>query len=410
MPSFHVKRFKNEMPLELTVVHIHHGIRGDSADADERYVKALCRQLGVRYLAFHENVEQYAKEQGLTLEEAGRNIRRQIFEKVCKEKNGTKIALAHHQNDNAETLLWNLSRGCGLRGLGGISPAEGDTVRYIRPLLCVQRCEIEAFLQEKGISYCTDETNLEDHYTRNRIRNHVIPYLEQEVNPQAVMHMSETMEQMRAVWAFMEQEVQKCRERYVEKRPCGSAEDLYEERENVPELLIKEELFRDVDKTVRSFLIHALLLLCLTAQPEIGAAQLSAVGRFLLPAFQRGRTAQPHPMAVEELFQHDGLTGRLAAHRVEQGVFVFCKQILQHELFSVQERQDRSIRQRLAPHLFPAYHLVNLLCAGRRVWAAAGLRTNSSEKWKFLLKFLPKICADWRMDFPSRVVYNGDRT
>ena len=83
--------------MELTVVHIHHGIRGDSADADERYVKALCRQLGVRYLAFHENVEQYAKEQGLTLEEAGRNIRRQIFEKVCKEKNGTKIALAHHQ-------------------------------------------------------------------------------------------------------------------------------------------------------------------------------------------------------------------------------------------------------------------------------------------------------------------------
>ena len=96
--------------------------------------------------------------------------------------------------------MWNLSRGCGLRGLGGISPAEGDTVRYIRPLLCVQRCEIEAFLQEKGISYCTDETNLEDHYTRNRIRNHVIPYLEQEINPQAVMHMSETMEQMRAVW------------------------------------------------------------------------------------------------------------------------------------------------------------------------------------------------------------------
>ena len=83
---FMLKEFKNEMPLELTVVHIHHGIRGDSADADERYVKALCRQLGVRYLAFHENVEQYAKEQGLTLEEAGRNIRRQIFEKVCKEK------------------------------------------------------------------------------------------------------------------------------------------------------------------------------------------------------------------------------------------------------------------------------------------------------------------------------------
>ena len=301
---FMLKEFKNEMPLELTVVHIHHGIRGDSADADERYVKALCRQLGVRYLAFHENVEQYAKEQSLTLEEAGRNIRRQIFEKVCKEKNGTKIALAHHQNDNAETLLWNLSRGCGLRGLGGISPAEGDTVRYIRPLLCVQRCEIEAFLQEKGISYCTDETNLEDHYTRNRIRNHVIPYLEQEVNPQAVMHMSETMEQMRAVWAFMEQEVQKCRERYVEKRPCGSAEDLYEERENVPELLIKEELFRDVDKTVRSFLIHALLCELAGRRKDIEQVHVRLIED--LARLQTGRKISlPYKMTAEKCY--DGI-------------------------------------------------------------------------------------------------------
>ena len=186
---FMLKELEKEMPLELTAVHIHHGLRGDSADADEKYVKALCRRLGVECLTFHENVEQYAKDQRLTLEEAGRNIRRRIFEQVCREKNGTKIALAHHQNDNAETLLWNLSRGCGLRGLGGISPVEGENISYIRPLLCVQRREIEAFLQENGIAYCTDETNLEDHYTRNRLRNHVIPYLEQEINPQTVQRI-----------------------------------------------------------------------------------------------------------------------------------------------------------------------------------------------------------------------------
>ncbi len=155
--------------------------------------------------------------------------------------------------------MWNLSRGCGLRGLGGISPAEGDTVRYIRPLLCVQRCEIEAFLQEKGISYCTDETNLEDHYTRNRIRNHVIPIPRtrgQSAGGHAHVRDDGTDACSVGVYGTGSE---KCRERYVEKRPCGSAEDLYEERENVPELLIKEELFRDVDKTVRSFLIHALL-------------------------------------------------------------------------------------------------------------------------------------------------------
>ena len=87
---FMLKEFKNEMPLELTVVHIHHGIRGDSADADERYVKALCRQLGVRYLAFHENVEQYAKEQGLTLEEAGTKKKQQELEKEREQKKGNK--------------------------------------------------------------------------------------------------------------------------------------------------------------------------------------------------------------------------------------------------------------------------------------------------------------------------------
>ena len=201
--------------------------------------------------------------------------------------------------------MWNLSRGCGLRGLGGISPAEGDTVRYIRPLLCVQRCEIEAFLQEKGIRYCTDETNLEDHYTRNRIRNHVIPYLEQEVNPQAVMHMSETMEQMRAVWAFMEREVQKCRERYVEKRPWGSAEThLYEECECVPELLIKEEVFRDTDKTVRSFLIHALLCELAGCRKDIEQVHVRLIED--LAQRQTGRKISlPYKMTAEKCY--DGI-------------------------------------------------------------------------------------------------------
>ena len=288
---FMLKELKKEMSLELTAVHIHHGLRGDSADADERYVKELCERLGVRCLTFHENVEQYAKEQRLTLEEAGRNIRRRTFEKVCKERNGTKIALAHHQNDNAETLLWNLSRGCGLRGLGGISPVEGDPVQYIRPLLCVQRREIEAFLQEKGISYCTDETNLEDHYTRNRIRNHVIPYLEQEINPQAVLHMSETMEQMRAVRAFMEKEVLKCRERYVENKE-GQTD----------RLLIRDEMFTDVDETVRSFLIHALL--CETAGHRKDIEQVHVRLIEDLSGLQTGRKIMlPYEMTAEKCYE-----------------------------------------------------------------------------------------------------------
>ena len=137
---FMLVKLQKEMRFGLTVVHIHHGLRVESADADENYVRALCEKLDVELLSFHEDVGRYAKEQKLTLEEAGRNVRRHIFEEVCHRKNGTRIALAHHQNDNAETLLWNLSRGCGLKGIGGISPVDG---KYIRPLLGVRRQEIE---------------------------------------------------------------------------------------------------------------------------------------------------------------------------------------------------------------------------------------------------------------------------
>ena len=142
---FMLVKLQKEMRFGLTVVHIHHGLRGESADADENYVRALCEKLDVELLSFHEDVGRYAKEQKLTLEEAGRNVRRHIFEEVCHRKNGTRIALAHHQNDNAETLLWNLSRGCGLKGIGGISPVDG---KYIRPLLGVRRQEIEEYLKE----------------------------------------------------------------------------------------------------------------------------------------------------------------------------------------------------------------------------------------------------------------------
>lgn len=270
---FMLVKLQKEMRFGLTVVHIHHGLRGESADADENYVRALCEKLDVELLAFHEDVGRYAKEQKLTLEEAGRNVRRHIFEEVCHRKNGTRIALAHHQNDNAETLLWNLSRGCGLKGIGGISPVDG---KYIRPLLGVRRQEIEEYLKENNIDYCTDETNLEDHYTRNRLRNHVIPYLEREINPRAVSHMADTMEQMQTVWAFMEEEVEKCRKYCVKPK-----------QDKADGVVILEEGFRSVNETVRTFLIHELL--CETAGRKKDIEQI-------------------HVKLVEELMEHQ--TGR----------------------------------------------------------------------------------------------------
>ena len=139
---FMLLKLRQELELSLAAVHIHHGLR-QAADADEAYVRRLCGEWGVKLFVFHENVAEYARIHKLTMEEAGRNVRRMRFEEVSASLGGAKIALAHHQDDNAETLLLNLCRGSRLRGLGGIAPVEGA---YIRPLLGFRKREIESYL------------------------------------------------------------------------------------------------------------------------------------------------------------------------------------------------------------------------------------------------------------------------
>ncbi len=207
---FMLLRLKQEMGFQIACVHVHHGLRGESADRDEEYVRSVCKKEGAELFVYHENVKGYARKHRLTEEEAGREVRRSRFEEVLREQGGTCIALAHHKNDNAETVLWNLCRGTGLKGLGGISPKNGI---WIRPLLCLERREIESYLEKRGISYCTDETNLEDHYTRNRLRNRVIPYLEEKVNEKAVVHIAECAAKLKIIGEYLEAETA----RYMEQ-------------------------------------------------------------------------------------------------------------------------------------------------------------------------------------------------
>lgn len=196
---------QKEMGFQMVAVHVNHGLRGVEADADERFVKKCCEGLGIPCETYYADVELISKKWKQSTEETGREVRRTFFEETLEKYHGTKIALAHHQNDNAETFMLNLARGTGLRGLGGISPVNG---KVIRPLLCLKREEIENYLEQKGILYCNDCTNQSDEYTRNRIRNHTIPYLQEQVNPKVIEHMNETMEQIRQVQEFLEEQIQ----------------------------------------------------------------------------------------------------------------------------------------------------------------------------------------------------------
>ena len=175
--------------LSLAVVHVNHGLRGKAADGDQSYVEQVCREQKIPCYSFHVDLKRFAKKEGMSEEEAGRYYRYQCFEKVRREISAQRIAVAHQREDVCETVLFNLFRGTGLRGLSGIPPVR-DVI--IRPLLCAGRQEIEAYLQERGIGWRTDETNLTDLYARNRIRHAILPYAREYINAAAGQHIQET--------------------------------------------------------------------------------------------------------------------------------------------------------------------------------------------------------------------------
>ncbi|MCR5279480.1 MAG: tRNA lysidine(34) synthetase TilS [Lachnospiraceae bacterium] len=193
---FVLLELRKDYDLRLEVVHVNHGLRPEAAKEAE-YVETLCKENEIHFFLREIDVNKLSLEMGRGTEETGRIMRYRIFDELC-EKNG-KIAVAHNMNDLAETMLFNLWRGTGPKGLAGIAPVRGN---IIRPLLCVERTEIEEFLSELKIKYCTDSSNLTDDYTRNRIRNNIIPLIRKDVAERAVPHMFETAGQLEGLNDF----------------------------------------------------------------------------------------------------------------------------------------------------------------------------------------------------------------
>ena len=224
---FMLLQIREQIPFHLAVVHVNHGIREDAGE-DAAYVKELCEKYGLPFYLTEVKLKKYAKEEGLSEEEAGRKIRYRAFEAALKEElalqgiseaeNKGKIAVAHNSNDRAETMLFHLFRGTGLTGLSGIKPVNG---KIIRPLLCLERREIEEWLDRGDISYRTDSTNVQDIYTRNKIRHHILPYAEEEICRGAVSHMS------RAADDLLEAEEYIKKQTFLAKQKCV----LYEKEE-----------------------------------------------------------------------------------------------------------------------------------------------------------------------------------
>ncbi len=170
---------EKEMDFEIVVAHINHGLR-ENAKIDEEYVKSYCEKYNIPFYALHADVKKLAEEEKRGLEETGRDVRYKFYDEVLEKTKSNKIAIAHNANDYVETIIMNVLRGSGPNGLKGIEIKQG---KYIRPLLVSKREEIEAYCTEEKLDPRHDESNDENEYTRNKIRNIVIPYIEKEFNP-----------------------------------------------------------------------------------------------------------------------------------------------------------------------------------------------------------------------------------
>ncbi|WMM25415.1 tRNA lysidine(34) synthetase TilS [Tissierella sp. MB52-C2] len=174
---------KSSIPFSIHIAHVNHGVRGKDAKSDQLFVERIAKELNLSYYTKDVDMIQYGKENGISSEEAGRELRYGFFREILLKVGKGKIAVAHNMNDQAETLIMRFLRGTGIDGLKGM---EFKTKDIIRPILGIDRKEIESYIEKNNIETVLDKTNLEPIYSRNKVRLELIPYIEENFNPNIV--------------------------------------------------------------------------------------------------------------------------------------------------------------------------------------------------------------------------------
>lgn len=234
-----LNEIKEELNFEIYVAHINHMIREEAED-DEKYVQKYCEKNNIQFFSQRIDVKQVANNMKTGTEEAGRKIRYDFFEEVMQNVGANKIAIAHNKNDKIETIIMNLLRGSGASGLKGIEPIRDN--KYIRPLIECERQEIEQYCEENNLNPRIDKTNFENDYTRNKIRNIIIPYIKKEFNPNII----ETINRLSQV-ATEESD-------YIDRQTSKIYQDLLIER-NQNQIVLKLKEFNEQEKVIKSRII-----------------------------------------------------------------------------------------------------------------------------------------------------------
>ncbi|MEN6320599.1 MAG: tRNA lysidine(34) synthetase TilS [Syntrophaceae bacterium] len=218
----------HEYGLTLIAAHLNHGLR-EEADREEKFVRKRCNEMEITCESKKVNINELRKNSGKCIEDISRDIRYEFLDEVAKRQNAQKIALAHHLNDQIETIFMNFIRGSGPDGLKGMVPVRDSM--YIRPLLGVNRKKILSFLEARKIPFMTDTSNMENIYLRNRIRHLLIPQIKAQYNPHLDINLANMAEIMRLENDYLEKDTDAA----LSKLVLGSAED--EIKINIPEIM-----------------------------------------------------------------------------------------------------------------------------------------------------------------------------
>lgn len=262
-----------ELGYNICVAHINHGLR-ENANLEEEYVRNYCEKYDVPFFAKHVKLKENLD--GMTVEEAGRKIRYYFFNEVCINEKCNKIATAHTSNDNAETVIMNMIRGSGVNGLKGIEPKRGNIVR---PLIDVSRKEIEEYCKENNLNPKHDESNDELLYTRNKVRLELIPYIEKNINSNAINNIN------RMSKIVLEEET------YIDKKTNEAFENCVL-NESDTTLICNLKIFNKFDIVIRKRLILKFIIKILGNAKDIEKVHVDDIvklcennigGKFLMP-------------------------------------------------------------------------------------------------------------------------------
>ena len=195
-----LNQYRNKLNISLAAFHMNHMLRGKDASLDQEFCKQLCLSLNIPFWSVKKNVKQFAREQKISIEEAGRVLRYSGLSKLLKKIKFNLIATAHHSNDNAETVLLNLIKGTGIKGISGI-PVKRDNI--IRPILVLPKDEILEYLEQKKISFRTDSSNFDIDLERNFIRNKLLPLIKSKLNPSVESAIFNSSQNFKSLYSYL---------------------------------------------------------------------------------------------------------------------------------------------------------------------------------------------------------------